>query len=167
MHVLAAADDRVDGTGLNAFGAADAIGLGDHGDQRGLLRSASAVVRQGRHAKQTRKRTRACVTAGWTAIDRRKTGRKRFRIRPASRKSALAALRLWQQAIDPLDHRVVLAHFTGIPGIAPASTSSRCKPAPSFPADRIIPSLMPKRILRGARLAMNTTLRPTRDSGVA
>ena len=36
---------------------------------------------------------------------------------------------------------------------------------PSKPADRIMPSLVPKRILRGARLAMNTTLRPTSFSG--
>ena len=54
---------------------------------------------------------------------------------------------------------------TVAPGGAPASTSSRNRSAPPLPADRIIPSETPKRILRGARLATNTTLRPISASG--
>src|SRR5262249_32600591 len=58
-----------------------------------------------------------------------------------------------------------LRYFTGIPALAPASASSRNKSSPPEPADRIMPSDTPKRILRGARLAINTTLRPTSFSG--
>src|SRR5579885_711343 len=57
------------------------------------------------------------------------------------------------------------SHFTGIPGCAPSSTPSRNNWSPPAPAERIMPSLMPKRILRGARLAMNTTCRPTSSAG--
>ena len=56
---------------------------------------------------------------------------------------------------------------TGAPGLAPWSASSRKRSLPPSPAERIIPSDSPKRIFRGARLAMNTTLRPTSFSGSA
>ena len=72
-----------------------------------------------------------------------------------------------REAFDQFDgtERRSRAHFTGMPGCAPASASSSASAPPSKPADRIIPSLRPKRILRGARLAMNTTLRPMSFSG--
>lgn len=54
---------------------------------------------------------------------------------------------------------------TVAPGFAPWSASSRNRSLPPSPADRIMPSDRPKRILRGARLAMNTTLRPSSLSG--
>ena len=54
---------------------------------------------------------------------------------------------------------------TVAPGLAPWSASSRNRSLPPSPAERIMPSDRPKRILRGARLAMNTTLRPTSFSG--
>ena len=167
MHVFAATDDRVDGTSLDTFGTANAFGLNDDGHQSGMGLPAGAVVGQRRNPKKPCECPGAVVTARRAAVHFRSAGGQGFRVRPTSRKPALAALRLGQQSINPLDHLVVTVHFTGIPGSAPASTPRRCRPAPSFPAERIIPSLTPKRILRGARLAMNTTLRPRSDSGVA
>lgn len=59
----------------------------------------------------------------------------------------------------------VKSQRTGMPGSAPLSASSNASAPPSKPAERIMPSLTPKRIFRGARLAMKTTLRPTSVSG--
>ncbi len=56
------------------------------------------------------------------------------------------------------------SYLTRMPGCAPLSTSSRKMPGCVFSsvwlADRIIPSLTPNFILRGARLATSTTMRP-------
>lgn len=76
-----------------------------------------------------------------------------------TKKPAFAGFLLTHQLCHPRNQR------TGIPAAAPSSASNRARPPPSKPAERIMPSLMPKRILRGARLAMKTTLRPTSFSG--
>ncbi len=54
---------------------------------------------------------------------------------------------------------------TVAPGRALGSAVTRVRSAPPSPADRIMPSDRPKRILRGARLAMKTTFCPIRRSG--
>src|SRR5687768_4843666 len=95
-----------------------------------------------------------------------------FGIGAATVEAALPALGLRQDTVQTVgkgkvhDVRTLARNQrTGIPGSAVPSASSSAKAPPSKPADRIMPSLVPKRILRGARLAMNTTLRPTSFSG--
>ena len=57
-------------------------------------------------------------------------------------------------------------HFTRMPGTAPASDVMRKMPGPWSPlAARIMPSLMPNFILRGARFATITVKRPSSVAG--
>jgi hypothetical protein len=56
-------------------------------------------------------------------------------------------------------------YLTRMPGCAPLSRSSRNTPEPSLLAASTMPCDSPKRILRGARLATITTMRPFNCSG--
>jgi hypothetical protein len=53
-------------------------------------------------------------------------------------------------------HRAAPRHLTRMPGSAPESGETRKRPGPFPLAAKIIPSEMPKRILRGARFATTT-----------
>ena len=64
MHVLTPADDRIDGTSLDAFRAADAVSFDDDGHQRRLVQAPRAVVGQGRHAQESRERADRCRFQG-------------------------------------------------------------------------------------------------------
>src|SRR5690606_36216791 len=142
-------------------------------DQTGFVFTPAAVERNRWLTQHQRERAGTCVAARRTVIGSGLTVGHRFRIRPASAVAALTALGLRQQPIHPLDQggavgrRRAVDQRTGMPGWALLSASSRASWPASNPADRIIPSLIPKRILRGARLAMNTTLRPTSAAGSA
>ena len=81
------ADDRVHRAGLDALGAADAVGFDDHGDLRRLVLAARAVIGLGRDAEQSRERARTGVAAGRAAIDVRLRRGHRFGIRAGSRRN--------------------------------------------------------------------------------
>ena len=149
--------------------------------------AAATVVGTGRDTQDACKRAGAGIAAGRAVVDAGVATCQRFGLRAAAGVAALAALGLRQQAVEAFDESVRGAggvhawrapvdsdcvggvagalQRTGMPGSAPASASSSANAPPSKPADRIMPSLIPKRILRGARLAMKTTLRPTSLSG--
>lgn len=57
-------------------------------------------------------------------------------------------------------------YLTRIPGLAPLSGCNRKMSLSPGPAANTIPSDMPKRIFRGARLATITVKRPSTSSGV-
>ena len=171
---LRAADDGVDRAGLDALGAADAVGFDDQRDLRRLVRAARAVEglrrRRRAHAPARARRHRRRAGNGRCRRRRRPSPRRRAgsrRSRTGRIGSAAGCGRGVRSGralrVGPSSARCTACalSFTGMPGCAPSSASSRCSAPPSKPADRIMPSLMPKRILRGARLAMNTTLRPT------
>lgn len=174
VHVFGAADDGVHGTRLDAFGAADAIGFDDQRDGRRFVQSARPVIGLGRRRQNMRERSRTRIAAGWATVYARFMQGHGFGIGTAAVEAALPALGLRQEAVETVgkgkvhDVRIrirIRNQRTGIPGSAVSSASSNAKAPPSKPADRIMPSLVPKRILRGARLAMNTTLRPTSFPG--
>ena len=56
-------------------------------------------------------------------------------------------------------------YLTRIPGLAPSSGFNIHKSLPPGPAANTMPSLMPKRILRGARFATITVSLPSKSSG--
>lgn len=172
MHALGAADDGIHRACLDAFGAADAIGFDDQCDGRRFVQSARPVVGQGSRRQSMRERPRARIAAGRATVHACLVQSHRFGIGATAVEAALPALGLRQNAVQTVGkgkiHDVrtrIRDQRTGIPGSAVSSASSSAKAPPSKPADRIMPSLVPKRILRGARLAMNTTLRPTSFSG--
>jgi hypothetical protein len=171
MHVLAGADDGVDRARLDALGATDAVGFDNHGDLRWLVFATRAVEWFRSDAKYVRQRMCAGVATWGAAVDAGHPCGQGFGVGATAGIAALAALRLRQDSVEAFDEAGCChaqgeeRYFTGAPGCAPLSTSSKCRPLPSKPADRIMPSLTPKRILRGARLAMNTTLRPTNFPG--
>ena len=108
---------------------------------------------------------RAGISARRASLRSRVPARHGLGVRTASIEPALPALRLREQAVEAFGEVGHPPQRTGMPGSAAGSASSSARRPASKPADRIIPSLTPKRILRGARLAMNTTLRPTSVSG--
>lgn len=57
-------------------------------------------------------------------------------------------------------------YLTRIPGLAPLSGCNKNMSFSPGPAANTIPSDMPKRIFRGARLATTTVRRPSTSSGV-
>src|SRR5699024_75509 len=61
--------------------------------------------------------------------------------------------------------RDVAGQPTALPGAMAVSTSTTARSVPPLPADKIMPSDRPKRILRAGRLATKTTCRSTRVSG--
>ena len=100
VHVLGAADDRIDRAGLDAFGAADAVRFDHHRDLRCLVFAARAVEWHRRHAQYIRQRARAGIAAGRAVIDARRATRHGLGIRAAAVVAALPALGLRQQSIE-------------------------------------------------------------------
>ncbi len=108
------------------------------------------------------------AAAGWALIDRRLAARDGGGVRLTAGIAAPRALRLWQQGVDArhIDLRLAAAaHLTRMPGLAPISGETTKISAPPGPAASIIPSEVPKRILRGSRFATTTMSRPTSDAG--
>jgi hypothetical protein len=98
--MLAAADDGIDRTGLDALGAADAVGFDYDCDQRRLVFATAPIERLGRESEHMRQGARAGITTGRAAIDVGIADGHRFGIRPAARVTALAALGLRQYAVE-------------------------------------------------------------------
>ena len=103
MHVLAGADDGVDRTRLDAFGATDAVGFDNHGDLWRLVFATRAVERFRRDAEHVRQRVCPGVATGRAAIDVGSIGCHRFGIRPAAGVTALPALGLRKDSVETLD----------------------------------------------------------------
>ena len=166
VHPLRRTDDRVDGTCGQASRAADAAVLVD---DRGSRAGIGCKIRSDREfspAQQLRQGANRAVSSRWTAIDRSAVC-DRFGIRQTTGVTALLALRLRQQRIDPIDQLLFrrLRQRTSIPGSAPLSGDSRKMFSPPGPAASTMPFDSPNFILRGARFATTTVSRPTSCSG--
>ncbi len=96
VHQLGGADDGVHRAGLDAFGAADALGLANH---RHLGRRGGQGQRQFGHLQQIGQGAKGRGATGWTLVDRLARG-DAFGVRQAAGVAALAALRLRQQGVD-------------------------------------------------------------------
>jgi len=94
---------RINGTGLQARRATDTDIFCDGGDLRRLRLAEGRIRGQRLLIEQLTDREYRGFAAGCAPVDRRLAGYDRFGIRPAARISALAALRLGQQSVDPLD----------------------------------------------------------------
>ena len=105
MHVFGAADDGIDGAGLDALGAADAVGFDDHRDLRQFVFATAAVVGKGRNTQQMSQCARASVATRRAVIDTGIASGHGFGIRAAAVITALPTLGLRQQLIDAFDQR--------------------------------------------------------------
>ena len=104
VHPLRGADDRVDGTRVDAQRAADARILVDsRNDQRAGL-AAGPVERDGRASGERRQRGDERVPAGRAAIDRCAAGHG-LGVRPAAVVAAAPALGLRQGGVQPVGER--------------------------------------------------------------
>ena len=175
VHSLGCTDNRIDGTGGQAACAADAALLVDPRNLVWLNAAARGIQRSRFTTEQSREGTYGVVPAWWAAIDVGLSVRDRSGIGPAGGIEAASALRLREQRIDLACHRFDIGlhrntvdrsdHFTFMPGVAPASGERMKISCPPGPAASTMPSDMPKRILRGARLATTTVRRPTSCAG--
>ena len=100
MHQLVGADDRVDWTNLDAFGATDAIRFDDARERARLFDAVVRIQWNGCAIKQRSQLRDTRAATRRTLIDIRLAGDDRFRIRPATVVAALFALRLRQQGIN-------------------------------------------------------------------
>lgn len=107
MHDFRRAQDRIDGTGLNAFSAADALCFSDVGDQRLFLGTVLGIEWFGFDIKQVGQRLNGVLAARGTFVDRI-TVSNGLGIRATTGITALAALRLGQYGIDLIAERVAL-----------------------------------------------------------
>ena len=123
MHAFGSADNRIHGTGLDAKRAADAPRFIDARIQERTRLAERGVERQqsppGNGGEQCNDRR-----ATWRTTIDRFSGCDRFGVRPASRMTAAAALRLRQRVIDTIDklrlgskravHHRILARRAGV-----------------------------------------------------
>ena len=102
VHALRRADDRVDGTCVDAQRAADARALVDHCHTQRTGLPACGVEPRWIAIEHPRERCERGFATGRTAIDVRRAGRDRLCIRSAPRVTAARALRLRQEIVDPV-----------------------------------------------------------------
>src|SRR5690606_28152573 len=103
VHSLRQPDDRVDRTGLDALGAADAIGRHDACEQARPFCSAFGVEGQWLAPECGGKPGNAPCAAGRAAVDRGCITDDRLGIRATAGEAALRALGLGKERFDPLD----------------------------------------------------------------
>ncbi len=99
VHAFRRADDRVDGTGVDAQRAADAQVLVDASDAQPPGFAARPVECAGRASGERRERRDQCIPAGRAAIDRFASGH-RLGIGPAAIVPAAPALRLRERIVE-------------------------------------------------------------------
>lgn len=100
VHDVRRTDDRIDGARLDAHGAADAGGLVYLGHGGGLVNALEWLHRKSR---QLRERALRVLTTGRATVDVGVPCSYRFCVGTAARVSALAALRLRQDGVDPIN----------------------------------------------------------------
>ncbi len=103
MHALRRADDRVDGTCVDAQRAAYAAAFVDDGDSQRRMDAAARVERNGRTSGQRGEHRDRGVAARRAAIDAGGTARDGLGVGTTAFVSATRALRLGQGVIDTLD----------------------------------------------------------------
>jgi hypothetical protein len=103
MHVLRAADDGIDRACVDAFCAADAVGLNDQCDTRKPMWAARPIEWLYGNAEQSCQGAGACIAAGRASVDVRNARGDRFRIRAATGITTLPALGLRQDAVEAFD----------------------------------------------------------------
>jgi len=103
VHQFGRADNGIDRTRLDAFGAADAVLFDNHRHHRGCVHAAGAVIGAWWNLEQPRECACAGIASGRAAVDSGLAARQRFGIGPAAVKSALAALGLREQAVEAFD----------------------------------------------------------------
>jgi hypothetical protein len=100
VHYLRRPDDGIDGAGLDAQRAADAVGFVDARDQRSLVFAPRRIERQRRRSGACRKLAYDPIAARRASVDGRIPGRHGFSVRAATIEAALPALRLGQLRIE-------------------------------------------------------------------
>ncbi len=103
MHVLARTDDRVHRAGLDALGAADAVGFHDPRDQWRRLFASATVIWLRSNAEYTRQRVCPGITTGRAVVDSGNARGHGFGVWAATVITALAALGLRQDAVEAFD----------------------------------------------------------------
>jgi len=106
VHVLGRAEDRIYRTGLDTQGAANAHLLINYRQGFGFFLATVRVQGFGLDAQQLRQGHDSGLPAGRALVNIRLSAGDGLRIRAATRVVALAALGLWKNCIDPVNHRV-------------------------------------------------------------
>ena len=106
MHELRGPDDRVDGTGLDALGAADAGLFVDDRDSRWHDLAVLGIEWRGFASQQFRESRYALVTAGRALVDAGFARGDRVGIRATALEAAARALRLRKERVDADRERV-------------------------------------------------------------
>ena len=109
MHEFGGADDGVDGAGLDAVGAADAVSLGDVCVLSVLLSGVDGVELGNRLVGELSQCADACGASGWALVNWLCVKCDGAGIRCAAAVTALGALRLWQGGVD-LFKQLLLRH---------------------------------------------------------
>jgi hypothetical protein len=112
MHLLGGAEDRVYRAGLDAERATDTKILVDDGNLFWLLLAALGIQWLGLPVEQVCKQSDSRLSPRRAAVDISFAGDDRFRVGSAARESALSALGLGQQRVDPFDDRVAVGPET-------------------------------------------------------
>src|SRR2546421_2990040 len=169
VHLLACADDGVDGAGGQTLHAPDAGILVDQREQRRTFDAVHGIERTRFTTKQRRESNDRRRAAGRALVDYCSSGCDRLRVGATPVVAATGALRLRQEGVDVVGGRHGLGALQFqvilIPGVAPASGERRNSPGVSPPAASTIPSETPNFILRGARFATMTVSRPFSAAG--
>ena len=167
VHSFISADNGVHRTNIYAKRAADTAALIDNSSYPRRVGPIFRIKRLHRTTQELCQLVNGGHPAGRTLIDLRLSVCNSLRIIDTARVAAARALGLRQARIDPIDqfrgHRY--NYLTRIPGFAPSSGVNTKRSFPPGPAASTIPSETPKRILRGARFATMTVMRPFNCSG--
>ena len=161
VQVFSGADDGVDRAGRQTASAADASGFVDPGNAGRGFHAMERVQRLHGPAQKLRQSLYGLGAAGRALVDRRLTAGDGRGVRFASWVTAAGALSLRQQRVDA-HHDARGGHLIRMPGVAPESGDNTKISFPPGPAANIMPSDVPKRILRGAKFATTTIRRPTK-----
>src|SRR4249919_1226602 len=108
VHQLRRADDRVHRAGLDALGAADALGLAHQRHLWRLVHAVRWIDRPRRAPEQFRERAYTGLATGRALVDAGLAARDCLRVGLAAGVAALRALRLRQQRFDARGERVQL-----------------------------------------------------------
>ena len=95
VHEFGCADDGVNGAGLDAFGAADALVFDDVGDAQGLFNAVFRIERNNGAAGDVCQLGDACCATWWTLVNGFVVKCDGVGVGCAAIKTALGALGLW------------------------------------------------------------------------
>lgn len=167
VHPFVSTDNGVYRANINAKCAADATALIDNSSYPWRMGPVFRIKRLRGTSQEFCQHIDGGLPARRTLIDLGFSSCNGRRIIDTARIATARALGLRQARIDPIDQfrSHTYDYLTRIPGIAPSSGVNTKRSLPPGPAASTIPSETPKRILRGARFATMTVMRPFNCSG--